>query len=255
MYQITLPDFEGPLDLLLHLIEKNELDITTLSLARVTDDYLRTIEAMRERNPDAIADFLVVAARLVLIKSTMLLPTERAKEESEMAGEELARTLEVYRYFKQIAQGLGEREAQNLRSYTRTDVTVSLTHTKRLDPAGLTLVDLFKAVQRVLKEKEPEPENVDTVVRPLRITVRQRLTELTQVLREGQTLAFTDLFRQGADRQEVIVTFLALLEVMRLGWVRVEQLDLWGQIVVVPDVAALPAEVEAVEIEGYVGEE
>lgn len=254
MYRITLPDFEGPLDLLLHLIEKNELDITTLSLAQVTDDYLRTIEAMRERNPDAIADFLVVAARLVLIKSTMLLPTERAKEEFEQAGEDLARTLEVYRYFKQIAQGLGEREAQNLRSYVRIDTGVALTHTKRLDPGGLTLNDLFKAVQRVLKEKEPEPENVDTVVRPLRVTVRQRLTELTQVLREGHTVAFTELFGQNSDRQTVIVTFLALLEVMRLGWARVEQDALWGDITIVPDVKALPAETEAVEIEGYAGE-
>jgi segregation and condensation protein A len=252
-YQVFLPSFEGPLDLLLHLIEKNEMDITTLSLARVTDDFLRTIEAMGQQEPDTIADFLVVAAKLVLIKSTSLLPVERVTADPERTGEELARALEVYRHFKQVAQGLGEREAQNLRSYARAEVSHSLT--KRLDPGGLTLNDLFKSLKRILQEKEPEPETVDTVVRPLRITVRQRLTELTHALRQGQPLPFTQLLSDAPDRQEVIVTFLALLEVIRLGWARVTQEQLWGEILLVPQLDVLPERGEdEIEVEEYNGD-
>jgi segregation and condensation protein A len=252
MFHITLPSFEGPLDLLLHLIEKNQLDITTLSLARVTDDFLRTMEAIGQQDPDAIADFLVVAAKLVLIKSTSLLPVERAIEDPEQSGEALARALEVYRHFKQVAQGLGEREAQNLRSYARAEVSHSLN--KRLDPGGITLNDLFKSLKRVLQEKEPEPETVDEVVRPLRITVRQRLTEVSRLLRSGNTLPFTTLLSDAPDRQEVIVTFLALLEVIRLGWARVTQERLWGEIVLVPQMDALSEIEEEVEVEEYRGD-
>lgn len=253
MYTVLLPSFEGPLDLLLHLIEKNELDITTLSLARVTDDFLRTIEALRQQDPDSIADFLVVAAKLVLIKSTSLLPVERVAADPERTGEELARALEVYRHFKQVAQELGEREAQNLRSYARSEVSHSLT--KRLDPGGLTLNDLFKSLKRILQEKAPEPESVDEVVRPLRITVRQRLTELTRALRHGKPLPFTQLLSDAPDRQEVIVTFLALLEVLRLGWARVVQTELWGEILLVPQPDALPEKGEdEIEVEEYRGD-
>jgi len=250
MFHITLPSFEGPLDLLLHLIEKNEMDITMLSLARVTDDFLRTIEAISQQDPDTIADFLVVAAKLVLIKSTSLLPIERAAEDPERTGEELARALEVYRHFKQVALGLGEREAQNLRSYARAEVSHSLT--KRLDPGGLTLTDLFKSLKRILQEKAPEPETVDTVVRPLRITVRQRVRELTHALRRGAPLPFSQLLSDAPDRQEVIVTFLALLEVSRLGWAQIIQDQLWGEIVLVPQMDLLPERGEdEVEVEEY----
>lgn len=253
MYTVLLPSFEGPLDLLLHLIEKNELDITTLSLARVTDDFLRTIDALRQQDPDTIADFLVVAAKLVLIKSTSLLPVERVVTDPERTGEELARALEVYRHFKQVAQGLGEREAQNLRSYARAEVSHSLT--KRLDPGGLTLNDLFKSLKRILQEKALEPESVDEVVRPLRITVRQRLTELTRALRHGKSLPFTQLLSDAPDRQEVIVTFLALLEVLRLGWARVVQTELWGEILLVPQPDALPEKGgDEIEVEEYRGD-
>jgi segregation and condensation protein A len=251
-YIISLPSFEGPLDLLLHLIEKNELDITTLALARVTDDFLRTIEALGQQDPDVMADFLVVAAKLVLIKSSSLLPVERVAPEGERPGEELARTLEMYRYFKQIAQGLGEREAQNLRTYTHAEISHSLT--KRLDPGGLTITDLWKSLQRVLKEKEPDPDPVDAVARPIRVTVRQRLTELTYALRRGAPLPFAQLLSNAPDRQEVIVTFLALLEVIRLGWARVTQTELWGEIVLLPQVEALPELLaEDVEVEEYGG--
>ncbi len=253
-FTVTLPHFEGPLDLLLHLIERRELDVTTVSLATVTDEFLRTIRELEQADPDGIADFLVVAAKLVLIKSRLLLPAPPAEADEETnEGEELAQALEAYRRFKQVAVQLGEREAQGLRSYARTAPTPELQ--PRLDPKGLTLNDLFAALRTVLKEKEPEPANVDTVVQPIRITVRQRITELTARLREGQPLEFTALLSAEPSRQEVIATFLALLELIKLGWVTVRQEGLWGRIQLAPVLEKLPAEEahhSATEIDEYV---
>jgi segregation and condensation protein A len=240
-FTITLPHFEGPLDLLLHLIERRELDVTTVSLAAVTDEFLRTIGELERADPDGIADFLVVAAKLVLIKSRMLLPAPPSAEaEEDDEGEELAQALEMYRQFKQVAAHLGEREAQGLRSYARVTPPPDLQ--PRLDPTGLTLNDLFAALRTVLKEKEPEPENVDTVVRPIRITVRQRIVELTAHLREGKPLAFAEVLGGAPSRQEVIATFLAMLELIKMGWVSVQQEGLWGRIELTPILEKLPHE-------------
>lgn len=239
-YTVTLPhfEFEGPLELLLQLIEKKELDITLISLASVTDEFLATLRAHEPRDPDQLADFLVVAARLLLIKSTLLLPGTPQEGPEEEQGENLAQTLELYRHFKEVATHLAEREAQGLRSFVRQAPIPGLE--PRLDPQGLTLNDLFGALRKILQERPPEPESVDEVVRPLRITVRQRINELTARLREGQPLAFGTLLSAEPTRQEVIATFLALLELLKLGWARVRQEGLWGQIELVPILEELP---------------
>jgi segregation and condensation protein A len=237
-YTVSLPFFEGPLDLLLHLIEKKEVDITKVSLAAVTDDFLATLEAREQIDPEKLVEFLVVAAKLLVIKSSLLLPNVAVEEAEEDEGESLAQTLETYRQFKQVASHLAEREAQGLRSFVRVAPLPPLE--PRLDPQGLTLNDLFAALRGVLKEKTAEPENVDEVVRPLRITVRQRITELTAQLRGGQPLAFSDLLSAEPTRQEVIATFLAMLELLKLGWARVRQKALWGRIELVPILEALP---------------
>ena len=241
-FTVTLPTFEGPLDLLLSLIEQREMDITTLSLAAVTDEFLQRVRAMEAAEPDTLADFLVVAAKLVLIKSARLLPRPAAlgAEDEEESGEALARALEAYRRYKQVAAGLGEREAKGLRAYPRTAPPPPLE--RRLDLAGVTTADLFRALRTVLREKEPEPESVDEVVRPLRVTVRERIGELRRELRRGTPLRFSELMGERVGRQEVIATFLALLEVLKLGWARAEQAELWGEIVLRPILEALPDE-------------
>ncbi len=229
------------------------MDVTEVALAAVTDEYLRTIRAMEQANPEQIADFLVVAAKLLLIKSRMLLPTPPTEESEEDEGEDLARSLEVYRQYKQVAGKLAEREAAGLRAYLRLAGPPDME--RRLSANGTSLAALFAALQKVLQAREPEPENVDTVVRPLRITVRQRIDDLTEQLRRGQPLRFDELVSAGASRQEVIATFLAMLELLKLGWVRVEQAGLWGRIELLPVPNALPepqSEQGTTEIDEYV---
>ncbi|MDQ4075555.1 MAG: segregation/condensation protein A [Chloroflexota bacterium] len=251
-YTVTLPLFEGPLDLLLHLIEKKELDVTKVALAAVTVDYLRTIREMQQIDPDHVADFLVIAARLLLIKSSMLLPVEQPDESEEDEGEALAQTLEIYRQYKQVATHLLEREAERLRSYARVAPPLMERH---VVPNGTSLCDLFGALQKVLEEKEPEPESVDKVVQPLRITVRQRIRELTTQLRCGEPVEFVALLSKEPSRQEVIATFLAMLELLKLGWTRVVQDSLWGEIKLLPLLEAMPegeAHDPTAEIDEYI---
>lgn len=239
--------------LLLHLIEKREVDITRIALAAVTDEFLQYIEGMERADPSGIADFLVVAARLVQLKSALLLPTERVEPGEEDAGETLARALESYRQFKQVAGELGEREAQGLRSYPRAAAPPPLE--RRLAPEGVALGDLFAALRRVLQEKAPESEPVDEVVRPLRVTVRQRIREVVAQLREGEPVEFLALLSREPSRQEVIATFLAMLEVLRRGWAQVRQEELWGRIELVPLLEALPedeADEATREVDEYV---
>jgi segregation and condensation protein A len=253
MHTVHLPIYQGPLDLLLHLIEKQELDITRISLAAVTNEYLSTIREMDQAEPDQIAEFLVVAAKLLLIKSQLLLPTERVEEAEEDDGEDLARALQLYVQFKGVAAGLAEREAGGLRSYPRTVPPPE--PSRRLAPQGLSVDDVLGALERILREQEPEPENVDEVVRPLRITVRQRIDELTAQLRSGRPLPFPELLSKEPNRQEVIATFLAVLELLKLGWVRVHQYELWGGIEIAPVPDALPdgqSEDAASEVDEYI---
>ncbi|MFN2167176.1 MAG: segregation and condensation protein A, partial [Anaerolineae bacterium] len=156
-YQVSLPVFEGPLDLLLHLIERQELDITQVSLARVTNQYLDHLARISERNPDNLADFIVVAAKLLLIKSRVLLPRPPAPpaSEEEDVGEDLVRQLIEYKRFKEAAHWLQEVEAQGLRSYVR------LAAAPRLDPVidlgDVSLDDLLAAVREVLAIKPLAP--------------------------------------------------------------------------------------------------
>jgi len=239
-FTVQLPLYEGPLDLLLHLIEKRELDITSVSLAAVTDDYLEYLNALEVVDPGRVAEFLVIATRLLLIKSRLLLPQERQgqdEDEEQDDGEALARALEVYRQFKIIAQALSERENRGLRTYVREAPPPDLE--KRLDPSGLTLADLLKALRVVLDAREPEPESVNTIVRPLRVTVRERLRDLTARLRTGQSLLFDEVVGEAPNRQEVIATFLAVLELVKMGRVTVRQPGLFAPITLMPVMEAL----------------
>ncbi|HBY92518.1 MAG TPA: hypothetical protein DEP84_00910 [Chloroflexi bacterium] len=250
-FTVQLPVYEGPLDLLLHLIEKRELDITQVSLAVVTDDYLAHLHTLEAVDPGRVAEFLVVAARLVLIKSRLLLPREHEAEddnEDEGNGEALARALAAYRQFKTVARDLSEREGAGLRAYVREAPPPDLE--RRLDPAGLTVADLFKALRTILDQRAPEPESVDTVVRPLRVTVRQRINELTTRLRAGQALAFDEVLGAEPSRQEVIATFLALLELIKMGRARANQAALFAPIAIEPVMEVLSQLPEAQSDQG-----
>ncbi|MGQ9493060.1 MAG: segregation and condensation protein A [Anaerolineae bacterium] len=231
-YHVKLDVFEGPLDLLLHLIEKQELDITKISLATVTDQYLEYICTPGRISVENLAGFLVVAAKLLLIKSRALLPVPpvTAEEEREDIGDELARQLLEYKAFKTVAQQLREREELGLRAYLRLASSLPRLE-KKLDLTGVSLDDLIAAAHQALS-LEPSPEPADAMVAPLAVTITDRIQYIDSLLARGEPLRFYDLLREAGSRPVIIITFLALLELIKAGRVRVEQERLFGEILI-----------------------
>ncbi len=232
-FQVKLDEFEGPLDLLLYLIERDELDITRVSLARVTGAYLEYIHVLEQLQVDAVADFLVVAAKLLLIKSEALLPRPPAPkpEGEEDPGDELVRQLLLYKQYKESARTLAEREAAGLRTYVRVAPPPKIE--AKLDLSNVTVDMLIKAVRGVLDLEKPAPP-VGTVVKPFTLTIRDQMGLIERMLRYRPHISFKRMLRRSRDRIEVIVTFLAVLELLRRRKVDVQQEALFGDIVIVP---------------------
>lgn len=230
-YTVRLPVFEGPLDLLLHLIKHHKLDITAVSLAAVTEQYLKYVEQLEEIDPRTLAEFLTVAAQLMLIKSRQLLPQPEPEEmpEEEDPAEALARRLEEYQQFKQVAAGLRDREDKGLRGYGRVTPAPGPTVAPRLDLSDTGPADLAKSLQALL-EQRPRVASVDKVVRPLRITVGEKIEMLRKALTRRKSVRFHQLIRRASSRQEVIVTFLAMLEMIKQHRLVVHQERLFGEI-------------------------
>jgi len=230
-YEIKLDVFEGPLDLLLRLITHRELDITKVSLAAVTDQYLEYIRFLQDTRADFLADFLVIAAKLLLIKSRALLPQPPSddEEEEEDIGDQLARQLREYKKFKEVAQVLGAREAQGLRSHPRIASPPQIK--PRLDLGSVTMGDLVAALKEVLNDQRRDLP-VDRIVSPLRITLREKIEQVIRVTRFYKRVGFRRLLRDSSSRLEVIVTFLAILELIKRGKLMVEQERPFGRIII-----------------------
>jgi segregation and condensation protein A len=221
-YQVALPVFEGPLDLLLHLIERQELDITEVSLAQVTNQYLEYLAQISERDPDSLADFLVVAARLLLIKSRVLLPqppSELSPEEDDV-GADLVQQLIEYKKFKDAASWLKDIEDQGLHSYIRLAAAPDLQRTVDMD--DLTLDDLLAAVQEALAVKPPAL-SVNGAVPPIIITISEQIELIERETARGRSVSFRGLLQRAKSRIEIIVTLLALLEMVKQLRVRMRQ--------------------------------
>jgi len=185
-YTVRLPAFEGPLDLLLHLIERRELDITAISLGTVTDQYLEYVELLEEVEPSTLADFLTVAAQLMLIKSRLLLPQPEPEDvpEEEDPAEALARRLEEYRQFKQVAAGLRDRETKGLRAYKRGGPLPDFPTRPLLE--GIAPADLAQTLQALLSQR-PKVASVNRVIRPLRVTIAEKIELLGKDSGETKT--------------------------------------------------------------------
>jgi segregation and condensation protein A len=230
-YCVTLDVFEGPLDLLLHLIEQRELDITKVSLAAVTDQYLEYIQHIERIRVEHLAEFLVVAAKLLLIKSRALLPAPPVSEPEveEDLGEELARQLREYKKFKELARQLGQREEDGLRAYVRIAPVPEVE--RELDLTDVSLDDLLAAVREALAERPPS-EPAGLVVAPVTISIVDKIRDLETRLAQEASFSFTRMLRNATSRTEIIVTFLALLELIKGGGVQVRQERLFGEILV-----------------------
>lgn len=250
-YSVDLPDFQGPLDLLLNLIEQEELDITKISLAYVTDQYLAYLDILREIDPDELTDFLVVAAKLILIKSEALLPRPPASmldEIEEDLGDELARQLLAYKEYKKIAAQLQRVEAEGKRNFVRLAPPLKIE--PKLIPGEISLTDLLQAARSALAIKPPDPM-VDEVVSPQIVTIGQQMAHIRQELAAHHVINFQKLLARSHNRIEVIVTLLAVLELIKRRIIRVEQPELFGDIIIhkneqIPE----PSESEWAELTG-----
>lgn len=230
-YRVSTPVYEGPLDLLLQLIERAELDITTLSLAQVTDQYLAHIKSMQERSAAEVSGFLVIAARLVQIKSAALLPRPPVvapEEEEEDPGEALARQLIAYKRFKELAGVLAQREEAGLRTYLRV-APPPVKVEARLDLSNVTLEDLVSAAREIFLSK-PDLPALSQVVSMPRVTIREKIRAIIDSLRQLRKSTFHSFLRRRGDRLEIIVTFLAMLELIKRRMIEASQNELFGEI-------------------------
>jgi segregation and condensation protein A len=229
---IKLDNFEGPLDLLLHLIKKNEVNIYDIPIALVTAQYLETIQLMQELNLDVAGEFLVMAATLIHIKSKMLLPRPETAAGSEGEEEDprdaLVRRLLEHRKFKAAAGLLHEREQVRSAQWQRPDERVAAIAGDDYEPElEVDLFSLITAFQAVVQRAKLRPK---VVLPPEQIPVEVRIDQLLARLSETEACGFEDLFADVNDRGGLIVTFLALLEMIRLKLVRVFQSGSFGPI-------------------------
>ena len=242
-YTVRLEQFEGPLDLLLQLIEKQEIDIHDIPIAKITEQYLAHLEQMRRMDLDVTSEFIVLAAQLIDIKARMLLPPEPDPEAEEPEEpdprEALVRRLLEYRQFKEAARYLSELAETYGGRYPRLVEAVAPLAGDLKGLEGVTLDDLVRAFATILAALRETPE---VVVRPEEVTVPEKMEAILGLLAATSgPVTFRACFSGQASRMEVVVTFLALLELIRLGRVRVRQDRTFGEIVLYrPDDAPAP---------------
>ncbi len=234
-YKVELEVFEGPLDLLLYLIRKDEVDIYNIPIERITTQYMEYLSVMRMLDLNIAGEFIVMAATLMMIKSRMLLPVEeRPEEEDEDESDprwDLVRQLVEYKKFKDIASQLQEREfyQENVFDFGGHNVVAA-----DVDDAGLALqdvglFDLIAAFNEVLKKAPPEQLGE---IAADRYTVADKIDYVLKTVRRGVSLRFSQMFSQMASRNEIICTFLALLELLRLRQIAAVQEARFGDIVI-----------------------
>jgi segregation and condensation protein A len=228
---VQLEIFEGPLDLLLHLIKKNEVSITDIPIAAITEQYLATLDLMHTLNLDVAGEFLVMAATLIHIKSRMLLPVAEGESEDEDEGgdprEELVRRLLEYQRFKEAADELERRDL-----LTRDVFVRAPTPPEPAEPPPfreLSVFDLLSALRRVLDRL---PKDVFHEVALEKITVREKMTYLLERLHAQGQILFESLFSDARSRMEVVVTFLAMLELVKMRAIRIFQEAAQGPIII-----------------------
>jgi segregation and condensation protein A len=229
-YQIKLDMFEGPLDLLLHLIREHQLDILDIPIATITEEYLRYLTMMQELDLEVAGEFLVMAATLIHIKSKMLLPPDEAaageEEPEEDPRAELVDRLLEYQRFKEAAQTLGQLEAEQLLLYRRGAPAIDL---EVEGPLSVSLYELLRAFRDVLRRAEA-PAQLE--ITPEELNVGQRIVALLDRLVQESPLEFAQLFAGSRRRTEVIVTFLALLELLRRRLASARQAEPMGPIMI-----------------------
>jgi len=232
-YKVRLDIFEGPLDLLLYLIKKDEVDIHTISIERITKQYLDYIETFKMLNVDLASEFIVMAANLMYIKSRTLLPKVDQPEEEEIEEDdprwELIRQLIEYKKFKEAAGYLSRREIEQEGYFAlRPEQQASDVEEAFEELPDISVFDLIQAFQSVLKRFEEAHDLGEIVDEPF--TVSDKIDYLLEKIKPGESLSFFSLFEESTTKVEVIVTFLAVLELMKMNQFEIQQPKLLGEI-------------------------
>ena len=250
-YQVRIENFEGPLDLLLHLIKKNEINIYDIPIAMIAQQYLAYLEAMKDLNLNVAGEFLVMAATLLQIKSKLLLPVDETaydEEDGPDPREELVRRLLEYKTYKEAARQLDGQEKMWREIFSREQGPREPIKTDETLLENVSLFDLVDALQGIL-DRNPGKQLLE--IMPDNLTVRERMNAILEMLEGKDSVSFIDLFDTSCHRLVIIVTFLAMLELMRLRVAQVFQAESFGPILVsrtfslVPD----PAELDDLESE------
>ena len=232
-YKVKLEVFEGPLDLLLYLIKQDEIDIHDISLERITRQYLEYLQAFKELNIELAGEFIVMAANLIYLKSRSLLPIDQQPPEDDAEEDDprwdLIRQLIEYKKFKEAAAELHVRELEQERIFAREGLSMTLQDPLRLEEVGI--FQLINAFQTVIKRIEAR-EDVQEIFAE-RFSVSDKIDIILQRVGKSVRVRFSDLFGTAVSRVEVVVTFLALLELIRLKQVRAVQKDIFADIEIV----------------------
>ena len=230
-YKVKLDIFEGPLDLLLYLIRKNEVDIYDIPIATITEQYLEYLDLMTVLNLDIAGEYLVMAATLAKIKSKMLLPPvedDEGEEEADLQAELLEHLLE-YQHYKEVAYQLKNRELLEKNIFTRLQADEQVTEDKRDgEVIEVSLFDLVDALRKVIEKKDLPGNLMEVSVE--RLSVKDKIADILLTLKEKQEIIFQTIFDALSTKYEIIVTFLAVLELMRLRAIKVFQVHPHGEI-------------------------
>ncbi len=226
-FKIELPVFTGPLDLLLHLVQKEQVSIWDVSLAKVTAEYMDYLETMQELNLDITCEFLVIAATLLQIKARSLLPKPTVTEGSEETDsrEQLILRLIEYKKYKMAAENFEARRKQQATVFTKVIADPALNQDEPTpvwsDYSGVSIWELVDIMQDLLKEKAQEVPVLERVSVPRKqISLNQTIIILQQRFKNGYWCSFQELMKEAENKAELIVTFLASLELIRLGLVQ-----------------------------------
>lgn len=245
-YKVKLDVFEGPLDLLLYLIKRDEVDIYDISIERVTTQYLEFLEAFQALHIELAGEFIVMAANLLYIKSRTLLPKNEQMAEVDSEEDdprwELIRQLIEYKKFKEAASQLRDREALQEMLFPRAPVlSAPEVPEANISLKDLGIFDLIHAFQKILKSIDAKRENLQEIFAE-NFTVADKIEYLLQLTNRGVPIRFDECFLNAATRAEIAVTFLAMLELIRLKQLRVKQSETFGEIWIESATSPSPAE-------------
>ncbi|WP_350344725.1 segregation/condensation protein A [Proteinivorax tanatarense] len=231
-FKVKLEQFEGPFDLLLHLVEKAELDISEINISKITDEYLKYVERLEKLDLEGVSDFLIVAATLIEIKGRSLLPNRKKKlpdsEEVEDPREQLVRRLLEYKRYKEVAEVLEQMAAKQNAFHTRAPEVLK----DSKEPLNLSLSNLYSAFQKAL-ERSPIPDRPKShEIKKEKITIEQKMSFIKLELTKNNNLSFQRLMLGCLSREEKVLTFLAILELIRIKMIKVTQYQSFGDITI-----------------------